>query len=319
MRVWILAKNHETYENRRFSEVAHRIGVDLTLVQPDDIDLVVTQDGPNSVILGGRPVDLPDCLVPRMGAGTTSYGLAIVRHLERLGVYVPNSSESISTAKDKLATLQTLATNNVPIPKTMLARFPLNLEAIESQIPFPIVAKPASGSRGKGVFLCENRRQLADLVELIKIFHDLTVLVVFQEFIANSAGRDVRVLVIGGKPIGAMLRTAGEGQFKANFSAGGTVTRFELNPEVEHLAVESARLLKLDIAGVDILFGDTQHMVCEVNSSPGFQGFELATGIDVPRQVFDHIQSRIPDPALFGAQPWVIDVPSRVVSEAQPG
>lgn len=295
MRVWILAKkeNFKSYENKRFQEEAEKIGVELQLFAPEEFDIIVTKEGGRSILFNDSPADLPDCLIPRMGAGTTYFALAVIRHLERLSVFVLNSSQSIETAKDKLATLQVLAANNIPIPKTMLAKFPLNIDMVEREFNYPLIVKTVSGSYGKGVFLCENRAQLEDLVDLLEISKDPKVNLIVQEFVSSSKGKDIRVFVVGGRAIGAMLRIAKKGKFKANFSLGGEVSPFNLNPAVEWLAVESAKLLGLDIAGVDILFNGDSYMVCEVNSSPGFEGFEKATGINVPKEIFNYLRVRL--------------------------
>ncbi|ADC66301.1 alpha-L-glutamate ligase, RimK family [Ferroglobus placidus DSM 10642] len=294
MRVWILAKekNFKSYENRRFQEEAEKMGIELQLVAPEEFDIIVTREG-RSLFFNGSPSDLPDCLIPRMGAGTTYFALAVIRHLEKLGVFVLNSSQSIEAAKDKLATLQILAANNIPIPKTMLAKFPLNVDIVEKEFNYPLIVKTVSGSHGKGVFLCENRAQLEDLLGLLEISKDPKVNLIIQEFVSSSKGRDIRVFVVGGRAIGAMLRKAKGEKFKANFSSGGEVSPFNLNPAVEWLAVESAKLLGLDIAGVDVLFNGDSYMVCEVNSSPGFEGFEKATGINVPKVIFDYVRVRL--------------------------
>lgn len=293
MRVWILAKekNFRSYENRRFQEEAEKMGIELQLVAPAQFDIIVTKE--KGSILLNSSADLPDCLIPRMGAGTDYFALAVIRHLERLGVFVLNSSQSIETAKDKLATLQTLAANNIPSPKTMLAKFPLNIDMIEREFRYPLIIKTVSGSHGKGVFLCENRAQLEDFADFMEISKDPKVNLIIQEFVSSSKGKDIRVFVVGGRAIGAVLRKAKEGRFKANFSAGGEVARFNLNPSIEWLAVESAKLLGLDVTGVDILFDGDSYMVCEVNSSPGFEGFEKATGINVPKEVFDYVRVRL--------------------------
>jgi len=238
-------------------------------------------------------VDLPDILIPRMGANTSYFSLAIIRHMERLGVFMMNSSQSIETAKDKLAAMQVLAANNLPIPKTMLAKFPVNIEVVDKEFSYPLIVKTVSGVAGKGVFLCENRSQFEDLIHLMEISRDSKVNVIIQEFISSSRGKDIRVFVVGGRPIAAMLRIAKDGKFKANYSAGGDVAPFELNPEVEWLAVESARLVNLEIAGVDILFDGNYYKVCEVNSSPGFHGLEKATGLNIPGEIFNYPRIRI--------------------------
>lgn len=297
MKVWILAKkeNFNSYENRRFHKEAEQMGIELQIVGPEEFDIVVIKEGRKSILHNSSPVDLPDCLIPRMGAGTTYFALAMIRHLERLGLFVLNSSQSIENAKNKLTTLQILATNNIPIPKTMLAKFPLNVDIVEREFTYPLIVKTVSGSYGKGVFLCENRAQLKDLADFIEVSKDPKVNVIIQEFVLFSNGKDIRVFVVGRRHIGAMVRIAREGKLKANFSAGGTVEPFDLNPAVEWLAVESAKLVGLDIAGIDILFDGDSYKVCEVNSSPGFEGFEKATGLNVPQEIYHYIQVRLGD------------------------
>ena len=295
MKLWILARegNYASYENLRFKEVAEKKGIDLLFVSPTDFDLIVTKGGPKSVLYQGNVTDLPDCLIPRRGSSSTYFTLAVIRHMERLGIPVLNSSQSIEAAKDKLATMQILAAHNIPIPKTMLAKFPLNLENVEKEFSLPIILKTVSGSKGKGVFLCENKTQLEDLSDLMEISKDSKVNVILQEFVSSSRGRDIRVIVIGGKPIGAMLRTAREGRVKSNVHAGGSVSMFPMNREIEKLSVECANLLGLEIAGVDILFDGDSYMVAEVNSSPGFEGFESATGINVAEKVYDYVAEKL--------------------------
>jgi RimK family alpha-L-glutamate ligase len=240
-------------------------------------------------------VDLPDCLIPRIGT-VTYYALAIVRHFERLGVFILNSSQSMETSKDKLATLQLLASNNIPIPKTMLAKFPINISAIEKEFSYPLILKTITGSQGKGVFLLENRNKLNDIAALMEISKDPKINLILQEFISASKGKDIRVIVIGGRVIGAMLRTSKGENFKANYSAGGKVKALDLNPAIEWLAIESSRLIGLDIAGVDILFDrENNYRICEINSYPGFEGFEKATGLDVPEEIFNYIKLRLED------------------------
>lgn len=295
MKVWVLAKRggFNSYENRRFCEAAEKMGIELQLVAPEEFDIITTKEGQRSILYNGDPVDLPDCLIPRMGAGTTYFALAVIRHLEKLGVFILNLSYTIETAKDKLATLQILSANNIPIPKTMLAKFPLNIDIVEKEFAYPLILKTVSGSEGRGVFLCENRDQMRDLAEFMESSMDPKVNIILQEFVSSSRGKDIRVIVVGGRPIGGMLRVAEDGKFKANFSAGGMVTRFDLNPEVEWLAVESVNLIGLEMAGVDVLFDGDNYKICEVNSSPGFEGFERATSIDIPKEIYNFIRVRL--------------------------
>lgn len=294
MKIWILEKrkDFDSYTSNRFKEVAQKMGIELKLVAPEELDLIVTKEGYKSILYNGNLIDLPDCLIPRMGT-VTYYALAIIRHFERLGVFILNSSQSMETSKDKLATLQLLASNNIPIPKTMLAKFPLDISVIEKEFDYPLIIKTITGSKGRGVFLLEDRNKLNDLANLMEISKDPKINLILQEFISSSRGRDIRVIVLGGRVIGAMLRTAANNNFKANYSAGEVVAPFGLNPVLEWLAIESSRLINLDIAGVDILFDGDNYRICEVNSYPGFEGFEKATGIDVPEEVYKYIQVRL--------------------------
>jgi gamma-F420-2:alpha-L-glutamate ligase len=294
MRIWILDKreNFKSYENTRFRKEAERENVKLKLVAPEEFEIIVTKEGKKSILYKGKEVELPDCLIPRMGSGTTYFALAVIRHLERLGVPVLNRSRSIEHSRDKLETSQDLAARNIPTPKTMLAKFPLNIDFVEKEFSYPLIVKTISGTHGKGVFLCNNREQLEDLAELMEVSKDPKVNVIIQEFVSSSTGKDIRVIVIGGRAIGGMLRKAREGKFKANVSAGASVELFKLDPAVEWLAVESARLLGLDIAGVDLLFDGDHYKICEVNSSPQFRGFEQATKLNVPAEIYDYIKVR---------------------------
>lgn len=293
MNIWILFKKeylNESHSMRRFCEEAALQNLTVSIYSPDDFDIVANDEGARSIHIKGKPLhDLPDCVIPRMGAGTTYFALAIIRQLENLGVYCLNGSESIDLAKDKLASLQELAVNNVKIPKTMLAKMPVDTKFVSKEFHFPVVLKRISGSQGKGIVLCKSKEQLYDTIELIDTEPNLII----QEYIKASRGKDIRVFVLGGRAIGAMLRKAGKNTFKANFSKGGTVENFPLTPELEWLAVESARIIGLECAGVDILFDKSGYVVCEVNSSPGFKGFEQATGINIPKVFYDFLRVRL--------------------------
>ena len=295
MRIWLLdkSKNTSTYENRRFCEEANKIGIDFSFVAVDDFDLIVASDTHYDTPYDGQPGNGVDCLIPRLGSGATYFALSALRHLEQGGIFTLNSSRSIEVGRDKLATIQCLAGNNIPIPKTMLAKFPFNVGIVDAEFAYPVIVKLVSGSRGRGIFLCENRGQMEDLGELIEISSGSTVNVIIQEFVSSSRGKDIRVIVVGGRAIGAMLRIAREGMYKANFSRGGSVQNYELNPAMEWLAVESSKTIGLDIAGVDLLFDGDNYKVCEVNCAPGFEGFEHATGINVPMEIYQYIQVRL--------------------------
>jgi gamma-F420-2:alpha-L-glutamate ligase len=271
--------------------VARENDIDLKILYPEQLDLIVTKDGKKSIFVDAETVDLPDFVIPRMGSHTTYFSLAVLRHLEKLGVHIVNPPHSIEVVKDKLYTQQILATNNLPVPRTMLVRFPVNEDLVEKHLGFPVVVKTIHGSQGSGVFLAQDKGSFKDLMQLINCTNT-NMNIIIQEFIKDSYGRDLRVLVVGGRAIGCMERSAADGSFKANFSQGGKVQNFELNAEIEWLATESAKILGLDVAGIDLLFAGDHYKICEANSAPGFQGFEQATKINVAEEIFNYIKIR---------------------------
>lgn len=298
MQGWILYRKNESelkpesYEINRFLDTAPSENIQLKVYKPEQIDLIVTKEDRKSILLNGSPVSLPDFVLPRMGAGTTYFTLAVIRHLERLGVPCFNSSTHIDMVKDKLFTHQILAQKNFPVPKTMLVKFPVDIDFIEKYIGFPVVVKTLSGSQGKGVYLSQNKKSFNDLMQLIESTSP-NLNIILQEFITDSYGRDLRVFTIGGRAVACMERKSAEGGFKANFSAGGEVREYPLTPEIEWLATEVSRTLGLEIAGVDLLFHGDHFKICEVNSSPGFEGLERCCQVDIPKEIFHYLNIRL--------------------------
>jgi gamma-F420-2:alpha-L-glutamate ligase len=293
--VWLLSVGGKgkrqaklNYTSKRLFETAFRMGIQLEIRCTHEFDLIVSQEGLEHLVYNGEIVDkLPDAVLPRLGAKVDYFGLAVVRHLEKLNVLVLNDHNALDTSRDKLHTLQDLGAHNLPIPKTMIAKFPVNMETIKREFSFPLILKRSSGTQGKGVVLIENENHLNGISDMI----DVSSPMIFQEFIAKSSGKDIRAIVVGGKVIGAMMRVARHG-FKANFHQGGYVKGIKLSQAVEWLAIEAARLVDLEIAGVDLLIDQKTYRICEINSSPGFEGFELATGVDVPFRILDFVKIR---------------------------
>lgn len=186
---------------------------------------------------------------------------------------------------------QILAQKGIPIPKTMLARFPCKAELVEKVVGFPCVLKVVTGSLGKGVHLCHTPKEFEELSELLSSINN-NMSMIIQEFISFSEGRDLRVFVVGGQVVGAMQRKSTDGNFKANVSRGGEATAFPVDHDMEKLAIEVAKSLDLDIAGIDLLFHPDGYKVCEANSSPGFKGFEAALGINIPQKIFEYARLR---------------------------
>lgn len=295
MKGWILQKQvygkEPSYETLKLIETAKQAGIELELHDPRQIEIIVTQDDRKSVLLDDKITKLPDFIFPRMGATTSYFALAVIRHLERLGVYSVNSSEAIEKVKDKLFQMQILA-EKFPVPKTIMVKFPVNADIVAKKLGFPVIIKTLSGSQGSGVILSHDAQSFEDLGNLIQITNP-NAEIILQEFISSSKGRDLRVFVIGNRVVGCMERYATDDSFKANFSRGGGVRAFEVTPEIEQLALSVTSELGLEISGVDLLFGEDGYMICEVNSSPGFKGMEQATGKDVAQELIDYIKSKV--------------------------
>lgn len=298
MRGWIIYKDSatllrpEAYEIQRLVEAAKASGIELDVYSPDQFDLTVTREDDKSIMINGEYVKLPDFVMPRMGAGTTYFALAIIRHLERLGVYCVNNSVAIETVKDKLYSQQILAEKNLPTPKTMLVKFPVNVDLVETTLGFPVVIKTLSGSQGSGVFLSKSKSEFRDLMQLIEATNK-NANIILQEFISNSHGRDLRVFTIGGRVIACFERKAVDGDFKANVSNGGSASPFAITPEIEWLALQTSHALDLDIAGIDLLFDNGHYKICEANSSPGFEGLESCIDIDVAKEILHFVRIRL--------------------------
>ncbi len=275
----------EAHEVLRFQEAAKALDIELLVLKPSEFDLVVDSKHSWSAIYQGRELYKPDLIIPRCGSETSYFTLAVLRHFERQGVAIANSPAAVESVADKLHTLQVLAGAKLPIPKTILGKFPADVDLVERELGFPVVVKKLRGTRGAGVVLCNSRGDFDDLAALLDGATAASDFL-FQQYVKASHGRDVRVLVIDGRVVAAMERQSTDGGFKSNISLGGSGKPFTPPPQMAELAVQVARELKLDIAGIDILFDKDGYRICEANSAPGFQGLEKACGIDVPELVF---------------------------------
>jgi gamma-F420-2:alpha-L-glutamate ligase len=298
MRCWIFFHRDlhpdlpEVKEILRFDAVANKSGIDLSVLKPREFDLVVDHERGWSATYDGRSLPRPDAILCRTGAETSYFTLAVLRHFERQGVMMFNGSRAIEAVADKLQTLQILSQRGIPTPRTILGKFPVDVGLVERELGFPVVVKTLRGTRGAGVVLCNSKAEFNDLADLLD-GAEAGADFLFQQYVTASHGRDVRVLVVNGKARAAMERRSTDGSFKSNISLGGQATRFELPPEMAHLAVMTARALDLDIAGIDILFDKEGYRICEANSSPGFQALEPACDINVPEIIFSAMQARL--------------------------
>jgi len=293
MTVLILSKQERNeYETNRLVESFTNKNISAMVGHPDDFDIVVSQDLNQSIKYKGQDFTKPDLVLVRLGAGILPFQLAIIRQFEEMGVPCVNPSKPINVVRDKLRTGQILAANKIPIPKTMMVRYPIDDGLVEHHIGFPCVVKLVTGSYGEGVYLCERKRDYKKLMEFIDTLGAKKTMIV-QEYMGTKPGEDLRVFVVGGKVIGAMRRIAPEGDFRANITGGGTGSNYEVTPEIEYLARETARVLELNIAGVDLLFSETGFVVCEANSNPGFSGFEKYCQVDVADHITEYIRFRL--------------------------
>ena len=291
---WMLVKDRfwESYETNRLIEEFQKQDIEIQLVDPNTVDIFVNKDNKKSILVNGEPSDLPKFVFPRTGSGTSYYIKAVIRHFERMDIPVINSSDAIDNVKDKLYTHQILAQSNLDIPKTMLLRYPIDIDFVEKNIGFPVIVKKISGSYGRGVFLCEDKkslRQLVTMAELTKKSYDIII----QEFIKDTWGKDLRVFVVNNKVIGCMMRQATDDDFRANITRGGEGFPYEVNEQIEWLSSESSKALGLDIAGVDLLFQNGGYKICEVNSNPGFEGMENFTKKNIAKEIVSFIKLKL--------------------------
>jgi gamma-F420-2:alpha-L-glutamate ligase len=294
LRGWILFQHEldpaipEVPEVFRFQEAAGAMEIELHVFQPHRFEMVVGTGSDWAMKYQGVAVERPDFVICRTGAETDYFTLALLRHIERRGVRLVNGPATIETVSDKLHTLQTLNRAGLPIPRTILGTFPIDVDLVERELGFPVIVKTLKGTRGAGVLKCEDRSQFEDLAGLLESA-EAKADFILQHYVRASHGRDVRVLVVGGRVVAAMERRSLTGGFKSNVSLGGVGVAYNPPQEMAELAVQAADVLDLDITGIDILFDEDGYRICEANSAPGFQGLERATAMDVPTAILEWV------------------------------
>ena len=293
---WILVKDKfkDSYESKRLAEEFEKSNIDIRLVNPYEIDIFINKDNKSSILVKGESLPLPKFVFPRTGSGTTYHIKAVIRHFERMGVTVINGSDAIDNVKDKLYTHQILAQSNLDIPKTMLLKHPIEVGFVEQHLEYPVILKTISGSFGRGVFLAEKRKDLKQLISMASL-KAKSYDIIIQEFVKDTWGKDLRVLVVNNKIVGCMMRQATDEDFRANITRGGEGIPYEVNEQIEWLSTESAKALNLDIAGVDLLFDNGGYKICEVNSNPGFEGMENFTKKNIAEEITQFIKMKIGD------------------------
>jgi ribosomal protein S6--L-glutamate ligase len=287
MRILVLSRKKTLYTTRRLVEAARSLGHRASVLDPLSCWISCSAGEP-ALYDGGtkKKIRPPDVVIPRIGSSITEYGLAVVNQFDMMGIPVVNMAYAISRSRDKLRSLQFLSRHDIDIPKTVMARGPGDMEtAVRIVGGPPVVLKLIQGTQGVGVMLAETQSSLESILHTL---WSLGQNILIQEFVAESEGRDVRALVLGDRVVAAMRRTARVGEFRANLHRGGGGTIVDLPAEYERAAVDSARIMGLHLAGVDMLESRTGPKVIEINSSPGFEGLERATGVDVARAIVAH-------------------------------
>ena len=284
MSILILSRNVAIYSTRRLTEAFRARGCRSTVVDPFAIGLSV-REGHLSIAASGRDADLPRVAVPRIGFGVTEHALAVVRQLEAVGVPLTAGSRAIAASRDKMTGLQTLAAAGLPVPDTTLVRQPEDVEwAIERVGGAPVVLKFLAGTHGVGVFLAESVEAARTVLEAMwGVEKNLLV----QRFVRAAAGRDLRLFVVDGQVVAGMRRIGAEGSLRANLHHGGRAEAFDPPPGIRELAIRAAAAFGLVVAGVDLLEDESGPLLSEVNSSPGLEGIEEVSGVDVAGAIAD--------------------------------
>jgi ribosomal protein S6--L-glutamate ligase len=286
MHIGILSRNRHLYSTARLVEAAKERGHSVSVVDYLRCYMDITSAKPQ-VLLRGEP-QLFDAIVPRIGASHTFYGTAVVRQFEMAKVYSVNASQGITRSRDKLHAQQLLARAHVGLPVTGYAHATMDIEGLLDVVGgTPVVVKLLEGTQGLGVVLAETRKAAESV---IGAFRQLDANILVQEYIKEAKGADVRAIVIAGKVVAAMRRTGAPGDFRSNLHRGGSAEAIRLTPAERATAVKAARTVGLNLAGVDLLQSDRGPLVLEVNSSPGLEGIERASGIDVASRVIELIE-----------------------------
>ncbi|MEJ2576984.1 MAG: 30S ribosomal protein S6--L-glutamate ligase [Gammaproteobacteria bacterium] len=287
MKIAILSRNRSLYSTRRLVEAGRERGHEVRVLDVLRCYMNITSLRPE-IHYKGENLEGFDAVIPRIGASVTFYGTAVLRQFEMMGVYPLNESVAITRSRDKLRSLQLLARKGVGLPVTGFAHSPDEVQDLIKMVGgAPLVIKLLEGTQGIGVVLAETQQAGESVIEA---FMGLRANILVQEFIKEAGGADIRCLVIGEKVVAAMRRQAKEGEFRSNLHRGGTAELIRITPEERSTAVRAARIMGLNVAGVDILRSNHGPVVMEVNSSPGLGGIEAATGKDVAGTVIDFIE-----------------------------
>lgn len=297
MKIGILSCGPKLYSTRRLVEAARKLGHKVSVWNTLACELMIVRKQPE-IIYHGVPLKPPDVILPRIGASITQYGLAVVNQFDMMGVPVVNNSVPIARARDKLRALQLLARFDLDVPRTLITRHAKDLDkSVEQLGGYPIILKVLQGTQGVGVMIASSRDEAASVLDAM---WELGQDIILQEFVKESKGRDARALVVGDRVVASMTRKAQGGEFRSNIHRGAKGKALRLDRAYTNAAVKAARVMGLEIAGVDILFGKDGPKIMEVNSSPGLEGLEAATKLDIAGEIMAHVA----DFARLSSEGW---------------
>lgn len=295
MKLSILSCSPKCYSTRRLVEAGQNRGHDVKVLNTLRLSIGLDQGDPD-LYYHGKAIRRPDAVLPRVGTSITRYGTAVVRQFEQMDVYTPNTAAGIGNSRDKLRSLQILSRHDVGIPTSAYVDDKRDVEDALLRVGgAPVIIKLLEGTQGVGVILADKIEIAKAIVETL---HSSKQQVLLQKFVAESKGKDVRALVIGDRVVGAIRRVAQGQEFRSNVHRGGKAEAIKLEPEYEKAAVRAAQIMGLRVCGVDMLEGKDGPQIMEVNSSPGFEGIEGATGLDIAGEVIDYIEDQVQFPEI---------------------
>lgn len=290
MKIRILSRNSGLYSTNRLVEAAKKRNHDVEVIDPLKCDLIIEKRKP-TIFYKGKFIENVDAVIPRIGASVTFYGTAVVRQFEMMGVFTTTESQALVRSRDKLRSLQVLSRARLGLPKTVFTNYSKDVkEVIEHVGGAPLIIKLLEGTQGLGVVLAETNNAAESVIEA---FNGLQARVIVQEFIKEAGGADIRAFVVDGHVVGAMKRQGKEGEFRSNLHRGGSATVIQLSDEEETAAIKAARAMGLGVAGVDMLQSSRGPLILEVNSSPGLEGIEEATGKDIAKSIIRYIERNV--------------------------
>jgi len=290
MNIKILSRNSKLYSTQRLVEAAKKRKHEVEVVDPLKCDIVIEKRKPNIYYKGGY-IENVDAIIPRIGSSVTFYGTAVVRQFEMMGAFSTTESEALVRSRDKLRSLQVLSRAKIGLPKTVFTNYSRDVSGVIKQVGgVPLVIKLLEGTQGLGVVLAETNNAAESVIEA---FNGLQARVIVQEFIKEAKGADIRAFVVDGHVVGAMKRQGKEGEFRSNLHRGGSAEVIELTDEEEIAAVRATKAMGLGVAGVDLLQSSRGPLILEVNSSPGLEGIEKATGKDIAKTIIRYIEKNV--------------------------